>query len=91
MSEYKGGIEVGWWMSQRVSKWMREWSFEGVIIGVVAVVVVVVVVVVIVSFISNRIKQWKNTRKKHFAYINKHIEALLHPPQPPTVSWTPDS
>ena len=35
-------------------------------------------VVVEVSFISNRIQQWNNTRKKHFVDIRKHIETLLH-------------
>ena len=35
-------------------------------------------VVVVVSFISNRIQQWNNTRKKHFVDISKHIETLLH-------------
>ena len=36
--------------------------------------------VVVVSFISNRIQQWNNTRKKgkHFVDIRKHIETLLH-------------
>ena len=36
-------------------------------------------VVIVVSFISNRIQQWNNTRKKkHFVDISKHIETLLH-------------
>ena len=39
----------------------------------------ITLVVVVVSFISNRIQQWNNTRKrKYFLDIHKHIEILLH-------------
>ena len=37
-----------------------------------SVALVVVVVVVVVSFISNRIQQWNNTRKKYFVDIIEH-------------------